>query len=111
MQQQSQKLKGFLEGCVLQILSEKSCYSQEIVSILQSKGFSTVTDGTLFPLLLRLEKEELFVIEKVPSSNGPSRKYYSLSEKGMKELEVFKSDWIEFCKIMNKILERNETNE
>ncbi len=105
MNQQSQKLKGFLEGCVLQILSKKACYSQEIVMILQKKGFTTVTDGTLFPLLLRLEKEELFFTEKVVSSNSPSRKYYSLNEKGKEELQNFVSEWVEFREIMDNILE------
>lgn len=103
--QQSQKLKGFLEGCVLQILSKKSCYSQELVLIMQSQGFSTVTDGTLFPLLLRLEKEDLFVIEKRPSATGPARKYYSLNEKGKKLLEEYREEWFEFRKIMDSIWE------
>lgn len=103
--QQSQKLKGFLEGCVLQILSNKSCYSQEIVSILQSQGFTTVTDGTLFPLLLRLEKEELFVVEKRPSSTGPARKYYSLNENGEKLLAEYREEWFEFRRIMDNIWE------
>ena len=67
--------KGILEGCVLQILDNQKLFSKEIVFQIQELGFTHVTDGTLFPLLLRLEQEGYFDIELVPVTNGPKRKY------------------------------------
>lgn len=103
--QQSQKLKGFLEVCVLKIISERKCYSQEIVSILKQFGLDSVSDGTIFPLLIRLEKEEIFLVERVKNGNGPARKYYELNVKGYKKMEQCKAEWKEFSTIINSILE------
>lgn len=107
--QQSQKLKGFLEACVLKIVSEKKCYSQEIVSVLKDFGLDSVTDGTIFPLLIRMEKEDLFDTERVKNENGPARKYYSLNENGYARLQQCKLEWIDFRAIMDNIME--EKNE
>lgn len=101
----TQMLKGILEGCVLMMVKKKPCYSQEIVSELRKSGFSDLTDGTIFPMLLRLEKEGLFEIEKIPVSNGPSRKYYVLSQKGQEELADFHLVWTAFRNTVDRIME------
>ncbi|WP_331702749.1 PadR family transcriptional regulator [Paenibacillus sp. IITD108] len=100
----TQMLKGILEGCVLKILNEKSCYSQELVQTLRERGFENISEGTLFPLLLRLENEGLFETKKVQSSLGPNRKYYSLSSKGKDELAEFIGVWNEFKLTVDHIL-------
>ena len=56
MYDKSQLLKGLQEGCVLQIINTKDTYGYEIVTTLQRKGFHSVKEGTIYPLLLRLEK-------------------------------------------------------
>lgn len=101
---QAQMLKGILEGCVLKIVSNRSCYSQEIVLLLRQRGFENVSEGTLFPLLLRLDKEGYFDIRMVPSSLGPSRKYYRLNQTGQDELQRFTSEWENLKKVVNQIL-------
>lgn len=108
LNQQSQKLKGFLEACVLKIVSKRRCYSQEIVSEIKNYGLESVTDGTIFPLLLRMEKDELFLTERVKIENGPARKYYSLNKKGYDRLKECRSEWKEFRKIMDNIMEEND---
>ncbi len=90
---ESQMLKGLLEGCVLKIIGKGECYSAELVEKLREYGFENVSEGTLFPLLLRLEARELFDTKKKANPLGPSRKYYSLNEKGKKELEFFIEQW------------------
>lgn len=55
----SQMLKGTLEGCILGILSQKETYGYEISSQLAAYGFGTIPEGTIYPLLLRLEKNGL----------------------------------------------------
>ena len=90
---QSQMLKGLLEGCVLKIIGEGVCYSGEIVQKLKEKGFSNISEGTLFPLLLRLENHDYFIVERRSNTWGPSRKYYQLNENGKKELQSFIKEW------------------
>ena len=53
----SQMLKGVLQGSVLAILGQRETYGYEIVQALHGYGFGSVSEGTIYPLLLRLEKE------------------------------------------------------
>lgn len=107
----TQIMKGILEGCVLAVLSREKLYSQEIPKKLLEYKMSDVSDGTLFPLLLRLESEELIESEKVPVPNGPARKYYSTTEKGLSELEKFKEIWNALDFSVNEILNGGEPDE
>ena len=52
----SQMLKGVLEGCVLAILSGRESYGYEISERLEGYGFGRIAEGTVYPLLLRLER-------------------------------------------------------
>ena len=86
-------LKGVLEGCVLEIISRKETYGYEITRKLNALGFSDVVDGTVYTILVRLEKNELVDIEKKPSDMGPPRKFYTLNEAGRAELYRFWAKW------------------
>ena len=55
----AQLMKGILEGCILKIIDQEETYGYEIVTRLQDYGFSDAKEGTLYPLLLRLEKKKL----------------------------------------------------
>ena len=57
MYDKSQLMKGTLEGCILQILSETVTYGYEIVTTLEEFGFEDVKEGSIYPLLVRLEKK------------------------------------------------------
>lgn len=100
--------KGILEGCLLMVVKEKPLYSKEIVESLRGYGFKDLTGGTIFPMLVRLEKQGLFEVKKVPVSSAPSRKYYSLSEKGERELIQFQNVWDEFRNIVENIMNKGE---
>lgn len=100
----TQILKGILEGCVLSIINDSKCYSGDLVFILKDYGFTDISSGTIFPLLLRLEKDGLVSTYKVPNELGPMRKYYQLTEKGKLELEIFSNMWQETKNIVNKII-------
>lgn len=104
MVSQTQMLKGILEGCILKIVFMKPCYSQEITRSLKAYRFENISEGTLFPLLLRLEKEGYFETETMANSLGPSCKYYSLNEAWQKELRPFQRTWKGFIAIVNRIL-------
>lgn len=105
MTTQTQMLKGILEGCVLKLISEAPCYSAELVARLRARGFDDMAEGTLFPLLLRLEKEGLFVTERVASRGGPARKYYRLSPAGEQALRDFTAAWCGFRTKIDEIME------
>ena len=108
MVNKTQMLKGILEGCVLKVVNRGPCYSGEIVQMLREAGFEDMAEGTLFPMLLRLEKEGLFETEKVANPLGPSRKYYQLSQAGKEQLEEFSVVWDGFRDIIDGIMKEGQ---
>jgi PadR family transcriptional regulator, regulatory protein PadR len=86
-------LKGVLEGCVLNIISQEQIYGYEITRRLNALGFSDVVDGTVYTILTRLEKQKLVEVEKKPSDMGPPRKFYTLNDAGREELRRFWAKW------------------
>lgn len=86
-------LKGVLEGCVLEIISRKETYGYEITRRLNALGFTDVVEGTVYTILIRLEKNKLVEIAKKPSDMGPPRKFFTLNNAGHKELERFWEKW------------------
>lgn len=97
----SQMLKGTLEGCILKVISHKETYGYEISQKLQKYGFSNISEGTIYPLLLRLEKSKLIVAQYRESSLGPKRKYFSISPAGEQEINIFFSNWVELENAVN----------
>ena len=93
MENLSEMLKGVLEGVVLEIISSGEIYGYEIVKRLSALGFKGIAEGTVYALLVRLERNRLVHIVKRPSEIGPPRKFYSLNESGRRELESFWSRW------------------
>ncbi len=89
----TEMLKGVLEGCVLEIISRQTTYGYEITQQLRDQGFSDVVEGTVYAILVRLEKNQLVSIEKKPSEVGPPRKFYSLTKAGEQELKAFCTKW------------------
>ena len=86
--------KGVLELCVLSLISKKDCYGYEIVDLI-SRGIE-LSEGTIYPLLRRLTKEEYCTTYLKESSEGPPRKYYKISEKGVKRYKLLNEEWTEF---------------
>ncbi len=99
----SQMLKGVLEGCILKIISTKQTYGYEISEELKTYGFSKISEGTIYPILLRLEKNDRIVAEYRESPNGPKRKYFSLTPTGEDELEDFILHWQELNEAINSL--------
>lgn len=85
----SQLLRGVLEGCVLAVISRGETYGYEILQDLEQCGFDNLQEGTLYPVLTRLEKKGYIICRKAKSPFGPIRKYYSISEGGTKYYEEF----------------------
>ncbi|MFD9475700.1 PadR family transcriptional regulator [Streptomyces nojiriensis] len=89
----TEMLKGTLEGIVLATLSGRPAYGYEITAWLREQGFSDIAEGTVYALLIRVEKRGLVDVEKVPSEKGPPRKVYSLNTEGREYLEEFWRTW------------------
>ncbi|MDA9462883.1 PadR family transcriptional regulator [Enterococcus mundtii] len=86
-------LKGSLEGCILEIISRGETYGYEITQTLRELGFTEIVEGTVYTILLRLERKGLVIVEKRKSTQGPPRKFYQLNQSGREELEIFWSKW------------------
>lgn len=91
--QTTEMLKGVLEGIVLAILSARPAYGYEITASLRHQGFTDIAEGTIYAVLVRIEKRELVDVERVPSDKGPPRKVYALSDNGREQLAAFWEDW------------------
>lgn len=89
----TEMLKGILEGCVLEIISREDTYGYEITRQLNALGFEDVVEGTVYTILVRLEKNKLVNIQKKKSELGPPRKFYSLNDAGREELRAFWERW------------------
>lgn len=105
MEHLTEMLKGVLEGCVLKILSRGETYGYEITKRLNALGFTDVVEGTVYTILIRLEKNKLVETARKPSDLGPPRKFYTLNDAGRKELRMFWQKW-EF--VSNKIMQLRE---
>lgn len=89
----TEMLKGILEGCVLEIISHEEIYGYEITKRLNALGFKDVVDGTVYTILVRLEKNKLVETTKKPSEMGPPRKFFTLNDAGKEELKNFWEKW------------------
>lgn len=85
----TQMRKGFLVYCVLLICSHGSVYSTDIIKQLRDNSL-VVVEGTIYPLLGRLQKDGLLKHDWKESKQGPPRKYYQVSQTGQKVLEELK---------------------
>ncbi|KLT18850.1 PadR family transcriptional regulator [Neobacillus vireti] len=86
-------LKGIIDGCLLAIIYEKEVYGYELAEKLEQYGFDSFSEGTIYPLLIRMQKEESVSSTLKKSTAGPKRKYYTLTPKGEEELQQFIARW------------------
>lgn len=107
MENLKEMLKGVLEGCVLEIINRGEIYGYEIASSLRRLGFKDIVEGTVYTILLRIEKNNLVNIETKPSTIGPPRKFYTLNEAGRKKLEIFWAKWDFVSTKINKLKEKS----
>ena len=102
----TEMLKGVLEGCVLEIISNEEVYGYEITRRLNALGFSDVVDGTVYTILVRLEKNKLVETTKKPSDMGPPRKFFKLNDAGREELKKFWAKWEFVSTKINELKEK-----
>lgn len=108
MYNKTQLLKGIYEGCILKIISTNDAYGYKIVTTLQEKGFTEIKEGTIYPLLLRLEKNGYITSEFRISEIGPSRKYYKITESGKIHLSEFMEAWNDIVGMVDFVFNDNK---
>ena len=89
----SQMLKGLLDGSLLALIAKGETYGYEIIEKLQAHNFAVVSEGSIYPVLMRLQKSNLVSTVMRKSPSGPKRKYYSITVEGEAELERFREHW------------------
>ena len=98
--------RGSLELIVLHLLAHGEAYGYEIVTKLttDTNGSLEVTDGTLYPVLYRLERAGFVTVRWETPQRGVPRKYYQLTDAGRAELAQLRQEWISFAQAMNALL-------
>lgn len=89
----SQMLRGVLDLCLLAVLDDGPAYGYEMTKRLRARGLATVGEGSIYPLLGRLEREGLVESYRAASNGGPPRKYYRPSSAGRLALALGVSEW------------------
>jgi|SRR5690625_998732 len=102
----SQLLKGVLDGCVLAIIEMEAIYGYELSQKLQEIGLHDVSEGTIYPVLLRLQKNGHIRGEMRASPSGPNRKYYFLTTEGKAALQIITDEWETISQPVNILFQR-----
>lgn len=93
------------------VIAKGETYGYEILAEFEKSGFENLLEGTLYPVLTRLEKKSLISCRRAKSPFGPTRKYYSITEEGKESLEDFVSGYEKITASANSILYGEETNQ
>lgn len=91
--------------CLLSIIEEESSYGYEMVSKLRDRGLDLASEGSIYPLLSRLQKQEMIEGYLVESTEGPARKYYRMTRQGRQALALWRDDWSDFRNAVDAVLE------
>lgn len=86
-------MRGVLDLCLLSVIDEEPAYGYEMTKRLRERGLPVVGEGSIYPLLGRLEKDGLVETYRAASNGGPPRKYYRASPLGRSELAEGVNEW------------------
>ncbi|HCD19106.1 PadR family transcriptional regulator [Macrococcoides caseolyticum] len=100
-----QMMKGLLDGAILGLISQGETYGYEILEKLKENDFPEISDGSIYPVLLRLDKKGYVSTRMIKSdTGGPKRKYYSITDEGLEELKLFNEKWLSLNEGMNNLM-------
>lgn len=101
----SQLRRGALEYCVLGLLAQEERYGFDLVRSLGSLDGMVAGEGTIYPLLSRLQKDgRVSSSWRESSAGGPPRKYYAITAKGQRALKDFTAEWVRFRDTVDHLL-------
>ena len=99
--------RGLLDICVLAAIKDKESYGYQIIK--DVKPYIEISESTLYPILRRLETQDLLTVKSM-EYNGRLRKYYYITENGKTRLESFKNEWKEVISIYNFVMKGEDEN-
>jgi PadR family transcriptional regulator PadR len=100
----SQMRRGAIEYCVLALLRRREWYGFELAQALAEADGLVTSEGTIYPLLSRLRRDGLVNSAWQESSQGPPRRYYSLTSEGTAALGAFTEQWARFRDAVDRLL-------
>lgn len=106
----SQWLRGVLDVCVLALLARRESYGYELAQALDRAGLGQIQGGTLYPVLLRLQRTGLVAAHWRDGEAGPARKYYRLTTAGEEAVRRLSADWRAFAGSVENLLMEEVTN-
>ncbi|MBO7458081.1 MAG: PadR family transcriptional regulator [Paludibacteraceae bacterium] len=98
----SQMRKGILEYCILSIINRQEVYTSDILEALRQADL-LVVEGTLYPLLSRLKNNGLLKYRWQESTDGPPRKYFTLTAEGEEMLAALNQEWSAINKAVGRL--------
>jgi PadR family transcriptional regulator PadR len=101
--------KGVVELCVLSMLYRRDCYGYDVSESI-SKHID-IADGTVYPILRKLKNDGMVTTYLSEESGGPPRKYYALTRLGNEEYLSAKTDWHNFIKSVERILDEDDNEQ
>ncbi|MGI9604335.1 MAG: PadR family transcriptional regulator [Acidimicrobiales bacterium] len=101
----TQLLKGVLDMCLLSVIAEEPSYGYEMVRKLDERGLTLASEGSIYPLLSRLQRRGLIEGYLVSSSEGPARKYYRVADAGTSALADWRDDWRALSRSVDAVLD------
>lgn len=90
--------------CLLSLIEEEASYGYEMVSKLRDRGLDLASEGSVYPLLSRLQKQGMIEGYLVQSPSGPARKYYRMSDDGRGVLDQWRKEWRDFSTAVDAVL-------
>ncbi len=105
---ETQMLKGMLENAILMIIAQGETYGYALLQQLADAGFGTIPEGTVYPLLLKLQRNGLIEAQRRAMAVGPDRKYYRLTEAGANQIQTFLPQWQQLATAMTTLIKQQE---
>ncbi|MBM2657264.1 PadR family transcriptional regulator [Staphylococcus pseudoxylosus] len=104
----SQFKKGALELIVLLIVKKDDQYGYSLVQNISR--YMTIAEGTVYPLLRRLVKSGELTTYYQPSTEGPARKYYKMTNQGNERLNLLLDEWEAFSAAVHQFIKESDVN-
>lgn len=100
--------RGLLDICVLAAIKDQESYGYQIIK--DVKPYIEISESTLYPILRRLETQQLLTVKSM-EYNGRLRKYYYITKFGKERLDSFKNEWKEVISIYNFVMKGESKND
>ena len=100
--------RGLLDVCALAAIKSKDSYGYQIIK--DMKPYLVLSESTLYTILKRLEAANMLTV-RTAEHGGRLRKYYRITEAGLKRIEEFKAEWEEILSIYRFVTKEDDGNE